>query len=484
MLTLDGLKPELIWSNFEKISKIPRCSGKEKDLQNWLEHWASVKNLDFRKDEVGNIILTHEAAKGCEDFPTLILQSHQDMVCEKDSNSAHNFNKDPIPVRVEGNIVKSEGTSLGADNGIGLSVSMALLSDQKLTKHGKIEALMTVEEETGLKGALSMKAGFFTGKHMINLDSEEAGVIIIGSAGGCGTQYKIPYSYESTVGWLEFRLDISGLLGGHSGVDIHLPRANANKLLGVFLVDLKNEVPVRLVRIEGGTRGNAIPRSASCVFQVPVRGAEKVEEIFHTFSNKIKDRYPVEKEISIKLTSSSGSTSMDEERTTSIIGLINDIHNGVFTWSKSIDGLVETSNNLGVINTSDGFVKLNILSRSSDIADLKKDLEILYDVGNKNRAEVTQSQPSPGWKTDIDSPFLKMVASIYESVLGEKPKVTGIHGGLECGQFSRLVPDLSVVSIGPTIKYPHSPQEFVYIDSVNVVWNVVRAIAERIGETN
>lgn len=209
MAIFDALEPKIVWTIFEEITKIPRCSGKEKGIQDWLEIWARNNGLGFKKDEVGNILITNEAIIGCENNPGLVLQSHQDMVCEKNTESLHNFEIDPIPIKVNGNIVKSEGTSLGADNGIGLAVSLALLIDPTLRKHGKIEALTTVEEETGLKGALRMKPGFFTGKYMINLDSEEAGVIIIGSAGGSGTQYSIIFSTEPTVGWVQIRVNRS-----------------------------------------------------------------------------------------------------------------------------------------------------------------------------------------------------------------------------------------------------------------------------------
>ena len=479
MAKLDGLEPKIVWSTFEEITKIPRCSGKEKGIQTWLEQWAHVNGLDFKKDEVGNILITRRATTGCEGNPVLVLQSHQDMVCEKNSDSAHNFETDEIPIKLDGNTVKSEGTSLGADNGIGLAISLAMLIDTSLKRHGKIEALTTVEEETGLKGALNMKPGFFTGKYMINLDSEEAGVVIIGSAGGSGTQYNFLFTQEPMVGWTGYRVEINGLLGGHSGVDIHLPRANANKLIADFLAHLRKKTLVRLVQIEGGTRGNAIPRSASCNLIIPSSYVDKIDDIFATWTARVKTKYPAEAGISVTLSVNPASTALTTDQTDSIIGLINGVHNGVFSWSKSIEGLVETSNNLGVITTMNNSIKINILSRSSDIEDLRKDLKILSDVGIKYSAEVTQSPPSQGWKADVNSPLLKTVASIYESVRGEKPKVTAVHGGLECGHFTRLNPGLSVLSIGPTIKYPHSPQEYVYIDSVNIVWAVVRKLAEK-----
>ncbi|MFB0543503.1 MAG: M20/M25/M40 family metallo-hydrolase, partial [Candidatus Bathyarchaeia archaeon] len=276
---LSELEPKIVWGLFEEIAKIPRCSGKEEKLQKWIKKWTEEKGVAFKQDGVGNILLTREAAPGYEDLPTLTLQGHQDMVCEKTAESPHNFDTDPIPVKVEGDIVAAEGTTLGADNGIGVAIAMAMLIDPGLKRHGKIEVLLTVSEETGLVGAIKMQKGFFTGKRMINLDSEEQGVIIIGSAGGGGTQYTIPVEFEETKGWEGIKIEINGLLGGHSGVDIHLPRVNANKLLGEGLKAVKGEVPLRIMHIEGGTRGNAIARSAYCDFLVPEGKVEKAMEL-------------------------------------------------------------------------------------------------------------------------------------------------------------------------------------------------------------
>lgn len=479
---LSALEPKIVWSIFDEITRIPRCSGKEQKVQAWLKDWAQKNHIQFKKDDLGNILLTREASTGCEGYPSLVFQTHQDMVCEKDEGNSHNFDLDPIPVKVEKDVVKADGTTLGADNGIGMAISMALLVDSSLKKHGKIEALMTVEEETGLKGAMNMKQGFFTGMNMINLDSEEAGVIIIGSAGGGGTTYTVPVVPDAVEqGWVGMKVKIDGLLGGHSGVDIHLPRANANKLLGDLLYTLSTETPLRIADIEGGTRGNVIPRSATCEFAVPKRSSAKVKTALGKWMNKAKKDYPAETKIAVTLSESPVSEAVSEEKTKSIISILKEIQHGPFSWSKTIKGLVETSNNLGIVRTEEGAVKISINSRTSDIDDLGKDRQILKEIGLRHGAEVVQPPGSAGWKADVDSPLLHLVELAYESIEGKKPVVTAIHAGLECAQFSKLKPGLRVVSIGPTIKSPHSPQELVYVDSVRTVWNVVRAIAEKMG---
>ena len=481
---LSELEPEIVWSLFEEITKIPRCSGKEQKIQNWLEKWAEENGISFKRDEVGNILLTREAAPGCEGFPTLILQAHQDMVCEKTVGSPHNFDTDPIPVKLEGNIVTADATSLGADNGIGMAIALALLIDPDLKKHGKIEVLLTVEEETGLTGVIKMQKGFFTGKRMINLDGEELGVIIISSAGGGGTQNNIPVEFEEVEGWRGIKLEISGLLGGHSGVDIHLPRVNANKLLGGGLKAVKEEIPIRIMHIEGGTRMNAIARSAYCDFSVPEDEAERAMENLEKWkAQKEKEKRSIEKEMKIKLSEIPSGKSFSEENTASVIGIITEVYQGPVSWSKDIEGLVQTSNNLGIVRTEKDRVTVSVSSRSSDMEELAKDKATLKALGEKYGAEVVQPPGYPGWKADLESSFLKSVARVYEKVLDKKPKITAIHAGLECGFLSRFDPELEIVSIGPTIKYPHSPQEFVYIDSVGVVWKVVKAVAEELGSS-
>jgi len=476
---LSNLEPKIVWGIFEEITRIPRCSGKEQKIQSWIKSWSKENGIDFKQDEVGNILLSREAVPGYEHLPTLTLQGHQDMVCEKTDESPHNFDTDPIPVKVEGGKVAADGTSLGADNGIGVALGMALLIDPALKEHGKIEVLLTVEEETGLVGTINMKEGFFTGKRMINLDSEESGIIIIGSAGGGGTQYTIPVKLGEVKGWKGIKVEITGLLGGHSGVDIHLPRISANKLLAEGLKAVMEQAPLRIMHIEGGTRPNVITRSAYCDFLVPEGEAAKALKILKNW-DKNTDR-SVEKELKIKVSEIPAGKSFSEEESDSVIGIMAEVHHGPFSWSKDIEGLVQTSNNLAIVRTEEDYVTISVSSRSSVAEDLAKDRAILNEIGEKHGAEVVQPLGYPGWEADVKSPFLELVSRIYERVIGEKPKITAIHAGLECGFLGRFDPELKIVSVGPTIKNPHSPQEFVHIDSVDEVWHVVRGVAEELG---
>jgi dipeptidase D len=474
--TLGELEPRIVWGVFEEISQIPRCSRNEKRLQAWIKRWAEENGVYFKQDEVGNVLLTRDAAHGCEGYPTLILQGHQDMVCEKTEDSDHDFETDPIPLKIEGNVLSADGTTLGADNGVGMAIAMALLIDPTLRRHGRIEALLTVDEESGLTGAREMKEGFFTGKRMINLDSEELGVIIIGAAGGGGTRYTVPVSFTAVEGWEGVKLEIGGLLGGHSGVDIHLPRLNSNKLVGEGLKRVSERMPLRIAHIEGGTRGNAIPRSSYCDFLVPGGRGEEAADILRKWGSGI-DR-SVEKGLYVRVTGTPATDSFSEEASASVIGIINEVPQGPYSWSKEIDGLVQTSNNMGIVRTEEDKVVIPISSRTSDLDDLAEDREMLKTIGEKYGAEVHQRPGSAGWKPDPDSPFLEVVERNYSKVLGKKAKVTAIHAGLECGVIMRLDPELQAVSVGPSIRHPHSPEESIDIDSVGPLWELVRAVAE------
>lgn len=475
---IGDLEPKIVWQIFDKITTIPRCSKKEEKIQSWLKGWADENNVPFKQDQVGNILLVRDPAPGCEGYPTITLQGHMDMVCEKDSSSSHNFDTDPIPTKIQGDVVTAVGTTLGADNGIGMALSMALLIDPSIKKHGRIETLLTVDEETGLTGARMLQKDFFAGKRLINMDSEELGVIIIGSAGGGGTQYQVPITLEETKGWKTFKLEVDGLLGGHSGVDIHLPRLNANKLLGEGLKAVIGAVPLRISHIEGGTRGNAIPRSAYCEFQVPEKHVKKAREALTTWDKGL-DR-SVEKELKTSVTEVPQRKSFSEASSKSVVGIITEVPQGPFSWSEEIEGLVQTSNNMGIVRTEGGNVRIEVSSRTSDKDDFSKNQSILKAIGEKYGVNATQREGGTGWKPNRGSPFLKLVERCYDEVLKSKSTVTAIHAGLECGVLIGLNPEIQAVSIGASIMHPHSPNEQVNIASVGIVWNVLKSIAQNV----
>ena len=472
---LEGLDPQPVWGIFEQISRIPRCSKNEARLQDWIEGWARENDIGFKKDKVGNVLLTREAASSS--VPSLLLQAHQDMVCEKTPESNHSFKNDPIALIVSGNKVHAHQTSLGADNGIGMALAMALLVDETLTGNGKIEALFTVDEEAGFTGVRNLKGDFFESKYMINLDSEETGVIIISSAGGGGTTYTIPYRPKDRSGRVALRVEVGGLLGGHSGVDIHLPRYNANKLLAEGLVKLHGEYPIRLIEFQGGTRGNAIPRNAFAEVLVPSENVDKAMDLLNVWGRGINRSN--EMALSVKVIRAPSKPAAPVHETEKMIKLVSRIPFGPKSWSPDFDGLVQTSNNNGIVKTEGNKFTISVYSRTSDSKDFYDNQRILYELGDLMKVKTEQRDGGTGWKADRDSPLLKIVKESYMFVLKTSPKITGIHGGLECGVIAGLKSGMDIVSVGPTIKSPHSPSEYVEVGGVGILWELLRGVAKR-----
>lgn len=472
---LEGLEPQSVWDIFEQISRIPRCSKNEARLQGWLEGWANENGIGFKKDKVGNVLLTRKTAS--PSVPSLLLQAHQDMVCEKTPESFHSFKHDPIPLVVSGDRVHAHQTSLGADNGIGMALAMALLVDETLTGNGKIETLFTVDEEAGFTGVRNLKGDFFESKYMINLDSEETGVIIISSAGGGGTTYKIPYRPKERSARSALRVEVGGLIGGHSGVDIHLPRYNANKLLAEGLVRLHGEYPIRLIEFQGGTRGNAIPRNAFAEVLVPNENIDKAIDLLTAWGRGINRSD--EMDLSVKVTQVTPKPAAPIHETEKMIRLVSEIPFGPKSWSPDFDGLVQTSNNNGIVKTEGNQFTVSVYSRTSDSKDFYDNQRILYELGERTKVKTEQRDWGTGWKANRDSPLLKIVKESYMFVQKKSPKVTGIHGGLECGVISGLKPGMEIVSVGPTIKSPHSPSEYVEVGGVGVLWELLKGVAKR-----
>ncbi|UJG41476.1 MAG: beta-Ala-His dipeptidase [Candidatus Heimdallarchaeum aukensis] len=488
---LSELQPEQVWRIFYEITQVPRPSKKEEKIREWIKSWAKENNIKFKEDETGNLLLTKEASKGCEKYPTLIIQAHMDMVCQADDPN-FNCEEDPIPVTFNDKYVFSQGTSLGADNGLGLAMGLALFLDDEV-KHGKLELLITVDEETGLTGAFNVKKGFFTGKYLLNVDSEDLGKITISSAGGGGTQIDIPIEFESIdnpENWVEIRFVLSGLQGGHSGVDINLPRANAIKVAISALNFLRDKLtelevkPFHLVSIEGGTAHNAIPRDCSVRIALPKENEKEakkaLKEWFRKNSHEIKEYEPnfkfemFEKDNVEKI--------FTEETTKNVIYVLDEIQHGVISYSKEISDLVQTSNNLAVVKTSEKQVEIHVSTRSSVMNELEEVRLKLKKIGEKVSANVSQGKAYPGWEPNLNSPFLKLVKEQYEQVYKKEVKLEAIHAGLECSLFLALDPNLQVTSIGPTILSPHSPDEKVEIESVGVIWEVIRSIAENMNK--
>ena len=474
-----GLRPKIIWDLFEDITQIPRESKKEEKIRSWIKSWAVNHNLPYREDKIGNILLSTDASNGCEHYRGVILQAHLDMVCQKDPGSAHDFDNDPIPVKIVDDYVTAEGTTLGADNGIGIAVCLATLIDPHL-KHGPIEVLLTVDEETGLTGAFALESNFFSHNLLLNLDSEDEGEITISSAGGGGTKIVLPINREKKTSLTGFKLTVGGLTGGHSGIDIHKSRLNAIKVLVEGLINIRQKVDVNfhICSINSDGAHNSIPRDAHCEFLVD--NTEAVKQIFKEWIKQIETYRKYESKIKVDLQEMSIDTCMTSSN--AIITLLYEIPHGPLSYSKNISDLVETSNNLATVRTTPTTVEIVVSNRSSNDEELNRVRSELKELGERVDAEVYQGPAYPGWQPELDSQFLGLVKQEYEREYGKEVKLKAIHAGLETGLFKGINPRIQLVSIGPEMKDVHSPQERVYIKSVDLLWRVVKAVLTKLDQ--
>jgi len=481
---LAKLEPQIVWGIFEEITKIPRPSKKEEKIISWIKGWAKENKISCKEDSVGNLLLSAKATKGKEKVPILVLQGHTDMVCQKEPDSKADCEKDSLIVKTDKKIVYAEGTSLGADNGIGVAMALAALIDDSL-EHGPLEVLLTVDEETGLTGALKLKKGFFTGDYLLNIDSENIGEITISSAGGGDTILNLPVENVTVQGWEGIRLGIQGLQGGHSGVDIDKNRLNAIKIgvdalrtVQVYLEDkFEKKTEIAISSINGGTVHNAIPRDFVCEFLVNsahMEGVMKTLKMWKKFATStMKDLEP---KINIDITEIQQEQAFTAKQSADLISLLFEIHHGVISNSKEIEGLVQTSNNLASVKTKDDNVEIVVSTRSSVDEELVLTRTEVKNLGEQFGAKVKLQESYPGWKPDLDSPFLKIVKASYEKIMEKEVELQAIHAGLECGLFLKNKPDLQVTSIGPIIRNAHSTDEYVEIESVKIIWEVVKAI--------
>ncbi|MBD3191380.1 MAG: beta-Ala-His dipeptidase [Candidatus Heimdallarchaeota archaeon] len=487
---LGDLEPQIVWTIFEEITHIPRPSKKEEKIRQWVKAWAEKHGISLKEDEAGNILLSKAARPGCEDYPTLILQGHMDMVCEKEPGIDIDFDEDPIPIKRKENLVFAEGTTLGADNGIGMALGLAALVSEDL-QHGPLEVLLTVDEETGLTGAFEMKEGFFSGKYLLNIDSERIGEITIGSAGGGKTEFKIPLSTKIWDDWKGIKIIIQGLKGGHSGVDIDLPRLNAikvgvnalTKLFGAKKMRERRETMIILSDIHGGSAHNAIPRDLECEILVPGENVEEAKQILSTWKKRVlEEGKEIEPEMEIGILETEQKKGFAREQSQAIYELLLKIHHGVHSFSKEIKGLVQTSSNLAVVSSKETEATIIVSTRSSVTKELEKVRKQLKKLGKKYNAKVIQDKAYPGWKPIPDSPFIELVEKVYTSVINKEAELRAVHAGLECGLFLALEPDLQVASIGPNINNAHSPDENIEIDSVAPIWEVIKGVIRNINK--
>lgn len=474
-------KPQLVFEYFSQINKVPRPSKKEEKIIAFLQDFAKTNSLECATDEAGNVLIKKPATPGMEDKPTVVLQSHMDMVCEKSSDRVIDFENDPIETYIDGEWMHAKGTTLGADDGIGVAIEMALLTDNSV-EHGPLECLFTRDEETGLTGAFELKPGFFSGKYLLNLDSEDEGEIFVGCAGGANTDITLALQKEPLKkSFFPLHISIDKLRGGHSGDDINKHRANAIKTLARFIYMEMQKYDLRLIDLQGGNLHNAIPRQAEAIIAVPFDKKEDVRVDLNIFASEFEAEYSDEKSVQFFLESCTGvEECIIPSQAQQIINAIMAVHNGVYEMSIDLPGLVETSSNLASVHFIDGELRI-VTSQRSSIGSQR--IAMSHTVAAPFQmigATVKTGDGYPGWKPNPDSKVLKVAVETYKQLFGKEPKVKAIHAGLECGLFSEKYPGLDMISFGPTLRGVHSPDEALLIPTVDMVWRHIIEILKNI----
>lgn len=485
-MEVKDLKPALLWQCFDEITKVPRPSCHEEKIREYLLEFAKKHGIESKTDKVGNVVLKKPATKGYESAPTVVLQVHMDMVAEKNGDVEHDFLNDPIQTYIDGDWVKAKGTTLGADNGIGVAAALAVMADDSL-QHGPVEALFTVNEEIGLEGAQNLGEGMIDGSVLINLDSEDDGEIFVGCAGGIDTTavftYKRSFAPEN---FSYFKIKVSGLLGGHSGGDIHIGRANANKLVARFIWNCSQKWDIEVSTIKGGNLRNAIPREAEAVFGVHSDHAAEIAKYMEIFANEIKNEFKgIEPSMDLRVESvDRPEYCIDSNTSLALVRALYSAPHGVVSMSRDIENLVETSTNLAAVKM-EGYDKIKVTtSQRSSVESRKNDIagqvEAHFQLAG---AKISHSDGYPGWAPNMNSPIMKISAEAYEELFGVKPAIKAIHAGLECGLFLANNPGLDMVSIGPTMTGVHSPDEKLLIPTVDKFWKHLVLMLEKVARS-
>jgi len=477
MRKLEGLKPERVFYYFEEISKIPRESYHEKEISDFLIRFGKEHNLETYQDESLNVILRKKASPGYENAPGVILQGHMDMVCEKEEDSKHDFTKDPIDLIVEGNYVTANKTTLGADNGVAVAMGLAVLEDDSLP-HGPLELLVTTSEETDLGGALALKAGLLQGKMFINIDSEEEGIVTVGSAGGEAVDIILPIEKMNIRHPFAYRIKIQNFLGGHSGAEIHKQRGNANKAMIEILDLLKEKADFLLVSVKGGSKDNAIPRTA----EVIIATEEKLEMLLREVLKEVKDLYSsfepqvemfFEEIINVY-------EALDDDSFYRYINLMEEIPTGVYTWMKEYPDIVEASDNLAIVKTEEDFIRITVSLRSSEPEVLARLKKYISEIAEKYKASYEFSAAYPEWRYRSVSPLREKAIKVWKDLTGKDMEVSIIHAGLECGALSQNYPDIDFISIGPNMQDVHTPEEKLEIASTEKAYQYLLKLLEEL----
>jgi dipeptidase D len=485
MSVLGGLNPEPIWRYFEEVCNIPRLSKNEGKIREYLIAFANKNKLVSFEDEVGNILIVKPASKGMENKKTIVLQSHMDMVGEKNADNPHNWDKDPITPYVNDGWVTAKGTTLGADDGIGIAAQMAILTDKNLIS-GKIECLFTVDEESGMTGAINLKPDFFTGKTLINLDSEDEGILFIGCAGGMDTlitmsfnSVPVPEIYDS------FEIAVTGLHGGHSGDEIHKGYGNSVKIMTRVLSKLVSQYDIILNWFDGGNLRNAIPREAFATISANGSFSSDIQKIIEDFQKILRDEYgPLEPELRLSIKQvNHRETGIDKDSRKRLLSALTACPHGVVNWSKEMEDLVETSSNLASVKFIENNQIRIVTTQRSSIESAKHDISSTVEACFRLAgADVQMTDGYPGWKPNITSEILRITRDSYKRLFGKEPLIRAIHAGLECGLIFEKNREIDMISFGPTIRGAHTPEEKIDIKTVIMFWDLLTDVIHNIPE--
>jgi dipeptidase D len=482
MPSIENLEPKLVWKHFDEIRKIPRCSKHEEKIREYIVNFAKKQGLKTKVDPVGNVVILKPATTRMQNKPTIILQGHMDMVCEKNSDVKFDFTKDPIQLKINGDLLTASGTTLGADNGIGLAISLAILEDKKL-RHGSIESLYTVDEETGLTGAFAMKSDMLSGKIMLNLDSEDFGVITVGCAGGGDSEIELPIKMQTAQAGGEYLIvKVSGLRGGHSGVDIHEQRGNAIKILTRLLWKASQKFEFSLFDIKGGDKHNAIPREAYAKLTIDKKNKNAFVIVLKAEEKDIYEEIkPIDPNLKVDVGSCEPSKMvLDKLSQTKLLNLLHGLPHGVQQMNYDIKTLVNTSTNLAAVSVKENTITIGMSSRSPMKSALQDMRDRIKAIASLSGAKVSEGTPYPGWKPDLQSKILALSKRTFKDMFKAEPKIEAIHAGLECGIIGEKFPGMDMISIGPTLKNPHSPEEQLHISTVDKFYKYLLKILESV----
>lgn len=480
-----NLKPQRVWAHFYELTQIPRPTGHMKEVTQFIADFGKSLDLETEQDKVGNVLIRKPAAKGFESKQTVILQSHLDMVPQKNSDIKHDFIKDPIETYVDGDKVKARSTTLGADNGIGVAMMMAVLEDNTLN-HPAIEALFTVDEEVGMNGAFGLQKGVLKGTLMLNLDTEEEGELCVGCAGGTDVNVTFRYKEDAEIdkGDVAFKISLRGLKGGHSGTQIHLGRANANKLMNRFLKDVVRNYEARLAGIQGGTLRNAIPRESFAIIAIPEQLSDDLMDLVQEYEDLFNEEFAgIEQGITFEAEKTELPKSLiPSEIQDDLINAVEGCPNGVISMLADFPGVVESSLNLAIVESSKGKIEVKLLVRSSSESRKEWVCSSVESVFLLAGAKVEFDGAYPGWQPNASSELLLTMEKVFMDKFGKRPSVVVVHAGLECGIIqSNVDHPLDIVSFGPTIVGAHSPDEYVEIESVSNTYDYLISVLEEIG---